>query len=497
MGTRRVRNATPHDRNSPMAKKTRSVADSHDGFMDRYLAGTTASDGLGKAKAKGLPGTPVDVAWTRRRVAPIQTISLGGQILTPDGPIRGWLTIEDGLITGISTRKPAGAKALQTDGLILPGLIDLHGHPEFNVFAPWEPPKTYVNRYAWRESDQYHSLIREPQDQLVKALPPGTQLRYAEIRALVGGVTAIQGAGRQAGAASESLVRNVDGTIFGERHAGAVIDLPASLTSRGGPGLRTNLEGIANGTVDALYIHLAEGQRTNQRSIDEFDHLIKLGALTPATVIIHGSALTRDQLGQAADEGARLVWSPQSNLRLYGETTRVSDALDVGLRLALGADWLPSGSTSLLAEMKVARQEFANQGHLLSAADLVAMVTTGAAEIAGLGEKLGKLEIGRPADVLVLARRDPEPFESVCAATPNDVELVLIGGDLTYGRADWVHTLAQDPADPNLEPVLAWGRPMLLDTSYQGQPGDGLTPRLTQLRTDLTSNYPQVGPIWA
>jgi len=65
MGTRRVRNATPHDRNSPMAKKTRSVADSHDGFMDRYLAGTTAPDGLGKAKAKGLPGTPVDVAWTR------------------------------------------------------------------------------------------------------------------------------------------------------------------------------------------------------------------------------------------------------------------------------------------------------------------------------------------------------------------------------------------------------------------------------------------------
>jgi 5-methylthioadenosine/S-adenosylhomocysteine deaminase len=74
---------------------------------------------------------------------------------------------------------------------------------------------------------------------------------------------------------------------------------------------------------------------------------------------------------------------------------------------------------------------------------------------------------------------------------------VLIGGGLAYGRTDWVHTLAQNPADSNLEPVLAWGRPMLLDTSYQGQPNDDPTPRLAQLRADLTSNYPPVGPIWA
>ena len=74
--------------------------------------------------------------------------------------------------------------------------------------------------------------------------------------------------------------------------------------------------------MNAFYVHLAEGQRSNQRSIDEFDHLVALQALTAATVIIHGSALTRDQLAQAAEVGAKLVWSPQNNLRLYGETTR-------------------------------------------------------------------------------------------------------------------------------------------------------------------------------
>jgi cytosine/adenosine deaminase-related metal-dependent hydrolase len=432
------------------------------------------------------------------RAAPAESLALGGQIVTPTGPIRGWVTVEGGVVTRIATTKPSGSRTLVTDGIICPGLLDLHGHPEFNVFAPWEPPRSYVNRYSWRASDQYHALIRDPEDTLIAALPKGTQLRYAEIRALVGGVTAIQGASQDTQGSVESLVRNVDGLIFGEHRARALIDLPSSITSsHGGTTLKNILTAIKSGDVTAFYVHLAEGQRTNQRSVDEFDHLKSLKALTPATVIIHGSALTKDQLGEARDAGARLVWSPQSNLRLYGETTRAADALDVGLPMALGADWLPSGSTSLLSELKVARQELANQGHPLTARQLVEMVTSGAAAVAGLDDKLGSLELGRAADLVVFARADSDPYESVCDSTPNDVELVLIGGDLVYGRKDWVELLAADPTDPRLELVLAWGRPMLLDTGFQGNPDGTDGTRLRQLRTDLTTTYPQVGPIWA
>jgi 5-methylthioadenosine/S-adenosylhomocysteine deaminase len=463
-----------------------------DAFMDAYLAGTPAPVSTeGRAARAGV---------SRRepaRAAPVESIALGGQILTRDGPVRGWITIEAGLISAISARKPTGARTVATDGVILPGLIDLHGHPEFNVFAPWEPPKGYVNRYAWRGSAPYKKLIRDPQNSLLSALPSGTQLRYAEIRALVGGATAIQGASARTQGSAESLVRNVDGVIFGEHRARSLIDLPASLSARGGDDLTKILAAITAKEVDAFYVHLAEGQRDNQRSIDEFTHLVSLNALTDATVIIHGTAMTRDQLASAADHGAKLVWSPQSNLRLYGQTTRVGDALDTGLPVALGADWLPSGSTSLLAEMKVARQELTNQNHPITAKQLVAMATTTAADIAGLGDKIGTLETGRPADVLILAQRDDDPYESVCLAYPTDVELVLIGGDLAYGRTDWITTLAQDPTNLRLEPVLAWGRPMLLDTSYQRKPLGDTTPSLQQLRTALTRVYPQVGPIWA
>ena len=56
------------------------------------------------------------------------------------------------------------------------------------------------------------------------------------------------------------------------------------------------------------------------------------------------------------DAGAKLVWSPQSNLRLYGETTRAADALELGLPSASAPTGCRPGSTSLLAELKVARR---------------------------------------------------------------------------------------------------------------------------------------------
>jgi cytosine/adenosine deaminase-related metal-dependent hydrolase len=410
----------------------------------------------------------------------------------------GYVTVADGLIADVTQNQPPGLPVLETDGVILPGLIDLHGHPEFNVFAAWEPPRLFSNRYIWRGSELYHQLIRDPQDILLTKLAPHTQLRYAEARALVGGVTAIQGASDASRSPnSEPLVRNVDLWIFGQHRARAMIDLPSSTTSRDYPRLQKIIADIAAGSIDAFYLHLCEGKQGDQRSQTEFQRFLEFNAATPATIIIHGSALSADQIRQLAAAGCKLVWSPQSNLRLYGETTLAAEALAAGMPVALGADWLPSGSTSLLAEIKVARRELARQGALIPAADLVQMVTAGAAQIAGLADHLGSLQSGRPADILVLERHLDDPYENVCQAIPSWVELVLIGGDITYGRTDWFIQLTNPaPANITTEQVIAWGKPMSLDTGYQVKPGDP-PPTLSTTRSELITAYPQVGPIFA
>ena len=434
------------------------------------------------------------------RAALAEAFALEGCVLTPERAIeKGYVVVgADRTIASVSEAKPQGVPVHRTDGVICPGLIDLHGHPEFNIFAAWEPPREFVNRYAWRGSDLYKELVREPQNKLLGALPPKTQLRYAEIRALVAGVTAIQGTGGQATSyQDEALVRNVDKWIFGEQRARSMIDLPSG--SRGRPELESILAGIESGKVRAFYIHLAEGRSDNERSREELDTLVELGGLTERTVIIHGTALSEAQLGDVKDAGASLVWSPQSNLRLYGETTKAAEALRLKLPVGLGADWLPSGSTSLLAELKVARRSLQEQGSDPSAKRLVEMVTSDAASIAGLEDKLGSLEEGRPADLVVFERREEDPWENVARADPAWVELVMVDGDLAYGSEPRMRELADPQGLEGVDRVIAWGKPMLLDTSYRaaGDDDDEPPPRLTALREALIGEYPQVGPIFS
>lgn len=431
------------------------------------------------------------------QMAPEGAIALQGCILTPECAIEnGYVVIgADRTILSVQEKAPQGARIQRTQGVILPGLIDLHGHPEYNVFAPWEPPQSYANRYQWRSSDIYTKLIRDPQAQLRKTIP-GVAARYAEVRALVGGVTAIQGASSSYPDPGESLVRNVDLNVFGSSRARSLVDLPSEDKPGTFEGFKKIVDGIQAKEVDAFYLHLAEGSPSDERSWREFDQLVKLGGLTASTVIIHGTALGKEHFGHMRDAGAKLVWSPQSNLRLYNETTRVKDALELGLPVAIGADWMPSGSTSLLAELRVARRVLAQQGCDITPQKLVRMVTSDAARIAGLESKLGSLAEGRPADLVVLERRHPDPWENVLQADPSWVELVMIDGDLSYGRQDWLEALAGPVARETLERIIAWGKEMLLDTSHSVYGTDTPPPTLARLRADLITQYPQLGPIF-
>lgn len=118
----------------------------------------------------------------------------------------------------------------------------------------------------------------------------------------------------------EALVRNVDLPIFGQNRVRSIIDLNREQAEK----VRSDLNSDA---IDIFRIHLAEG--IDESSRQELDTLIGYGLLGEETVIIHGTALTEEQLGQVREADAKLVWSPQSNLRLYGQTTRAAHALSM------------------------------------------------------------------------------------------------------------------------------------------------------------------------
>lgn len=74
-------------------------------------------------------------------------------------------------------------------------------------------------------------------------------------------------------------------------------------------------------------------------------------AITPNLVGSHCVALTDADLGVLAGHGGSMVWSPLSNLRLYGAPPPTSKQPSRGrFPVALGSDWATSGSKNLLGE---------------------------------------------------------------------------------------------------------------------------------------------------
>ena len=127
-----------------------------------------------------------------------------------------------------------------------------------------------------------------------------------------------------------------------------------------------------------------------------------------------------------------MVWSPLSNLLLYGATADIAAARAAGVTIGLGSDWSPSGSKNLLFELKVARI-VAQQTGVLSDRELVAAATRDAARILGWAA-LGSIEAGRRADLIVTGGRQGDPYAGLLTAGEPDIELVVVAGVPRAGR---------------------------------------------------------------
>jgi hypothetical protein len=93
------------------------------------------------------------------------------------------------------------------------------------------------------------------------------------------------------------------------------------------------------------------------------------------------------------------------------------------------------------------------------------MVTTDAAKVAGLEERLGRLAYGYAADFFLAPKRDPDPFVSLLKTYPRHIHLVFVDGLPLYGDPDelqkWlpVELLDTIEVDKSKKAVLMMGDP--------------------------------------
>lgn len=350
----------------------------------------------------------------------------------PDGAL---YVDRDGLIVAVAAAGDAApdgfarANVVETGAVVYPGLIDLHNHIAYNCLPLWIAPgreTPWKQRYEWPKDPDYLPSITLPVNALCKANGKAV-LKYVETKAVIGGVTAIQGSSKVGRPFEGWMVRNVEYETFRTGHVGV---RQAVFALEGEKEFQKTRAALQAG--DAFIYHLAEG--TDPALIAEYDALASGDVLAPRFVGIHCTALGDPQYAGWVPRGGSVVWSPFSNLWLYGATTDVAAARARGMRICLGADWSPSGSKSLLGELKVA--DLYNRerlGGLFSDEDICRMATCNPADAVGWGERLGRLRAGLHADLLVVARREEDVFRNLVTAVEADVRLVTINGYPMYG----------------------------------------------------------------
>ena len=216
--------------------------------------------------------------------------------------------------------------------------------------------------------------------------------------------------------------------------------------------------------IDIVLVHLAEGRAGNQdpRGVDaytrkEFDAFKRYMDANRAKYskvkigLIHGCGMDLSEAGAETtieflkDHNIGLVWSPVSNLLLYGDTvdaTKFLDRPEDDVLVCLGSDWSPSGSKNVCQEAQLAYW-YLTDVMLYENPNLrqrlYRMITTQPAKL--LGIDAGSIKVGNWADFAIMDRvaGNDTPLDALFDFSEfynENINAVVNGGVLVYGNHD-------------------------------------------------------------
>lgn len=399
------------------------------------------------ARIKGCPGLNQPVPAGERCAVTAGDMGrlITGIILTDGVTFVGGQILVDarGIITCAAcdcSSSPGGTTAAQLvcpQTVVSPGLINAHDHISFQANPAMSTQERYEHRHDWREGQDGHTRINNGGN------ATNAQVRWAELRQLISGTTSIVGATYTSNG-NAGLLRNLDTTPAGQQGniSGAAgvnsdtfpLDDTSGLELTSGCGY-PSIPMAAPGT-SAYLAHVSEGiERSAHNEFVCLSQASGVGILSARTGLVHGIGLKATDVALVAQTGTSLVWSPRSNVSLYGDTATIPLYHRLGVNIALGTDWTISGSMNLLRELRCADSLNSTRfGSALSDEALWRIVTANGAEATGSAASIGRLATGRLGDVALFKRKQGVSFfRSILEAEPQDVVMTMRGGKILYG----------------------------------------------------------------
>ncbi len=404
------------------------------------------------------------------------TMLLKGTVLAPGMIFKGGQVAIDatGQIACVGCNCATGGETIVScpDGVISPGLINTHDHIEYTHSAPKvASTERYEDRQQWRNGGaayEGHTKVTH-----APALNPSNatglaQLEWGELRFVMGGTTSVVGSST----AGPGLVRNLDDMAKeGPGVSRVKVDMDTFPLDDLSAGRRTgDCNYGKNPTTPGQVAQYMAYEPHTSEGIDDTAHNEFLcqtsttydttasgttaeggkshDLLLAKTAMIHSIGLMPADYQQMAAKNTALIWSPRSNISLYGDTARLPIAARAGVEIALGTDWLPSGSMNELRELKCAdtvNTTYFNK--FFSDEALWKMATKSAASVTAVDDVLGTLVMGHLADISIYNAHGKAPFRAIIDADPQDVVLVMRSGKSLYGDAALIDSLTTN-CDP-------------------------------------------------
>ena len=210
---------------------------------------------------------------------------------------------------------------------------------------------------------------------------------------------------------------------------------------------------VAEAEAEELLVHdglgpFAAGLRTRgivtpSRGKSTVELLDRLGVLACRPLLIHCVRVNDGDLRRIADRGAAIAHCPIANARLGHGIAPMVEARAEGITVGIGTDSVAANNRiDLLEEARVAqivqRARLRSSG-AFDSTDLLRMVTIDGARALGIDDRVGSLEGGKDADVCAVAldRAHSVPTASITsaifhAARGSDVILTMVQGRILF-----------------------------------------------------------------
>jgi 5-methylthioadenosine/S-adenosylhomocysteine deaminase len=198
-------------------------------------------------------------------------------------------------------------------------------------------------------------------------------------------------------------------------------------------------------------IHLAETQAEAKTAQERFktspvEYLEGLGFLGPGVLAAHAVWVSDPEVATLKARGVGVSHNPESNMKLASGTAPVPQYLAAGVAIGLGTDGAASNNDlDMFEAMRTAsflHKLTTHDPRVVGAKAVLEMATIGGARALGMERRIGSLEPGKRADVIVVnmstARQTPmyDPVSHLVYATRgDDVQAMVVNGKvLMRGR---------------------------------------------------------------